>query len=139
MKIIVPSFGIRFMLPSFSLHKVPSPSHTPQSSNFFPESRTLSQPTFYRDESKCYNRSKFREKNSSRRKELAGFCIRYTNSQAVTDLHTSCHKGCRYQDVFALLFPSCCDKSGTSCYYLVTRLMTATDLLQAVRNKLLRT
>ena len=41
---------------------------------------------------------------------------------------------------------SCCDKSGTSCYHLVTRLMTVTDLLQvvpskliqAVRNKLLR-
>jgi hypothetical protein len=52
----------------------------------------------------------------------------------------------RYQDVFALLVPSCCDKSGTSCYPLVTRLMTVTDLLQvvptrliqAVRNKLLR-
>jgi hypothetical protein len=52
----------------------------------------------------------------------------------------------RYQDVFAMLFPSCCDKSGTSCYHLVTRLMTVTDLLQvvptrliqAVRNKLLR-
>jgi hypothetical protein len=52
----------------------------------------------------------------------------------------------RYQDVFALLVPSCCDKSGTSCYHLITRLMTVTDLLQivstrliqAVRNKLLR-
>jgi hypothetical protein len=52
----------------------------------------------------------------------------------------------RYQDVFALLVPSCCDKSGTSYYHLVTRLMTVTDLLQvvstrliqAVRNKLLR-
>jgi hypothetical protein len=47
--------------------------------------------------------------------------------------------------VFKLLVPSCCDKSGTSCYHLVTRLMTVTDLLQvvptrliqAVRNKLL--
>jgi non-homologous end joining protein Ku len=52
----------------------------------------------------------------------------------------------QYQDVFALLVPSCCDKSGTSCYHLVRRLMTVTDLLQvvptrliqAVRNKLLR-
>ena len=52
----------------------------------------------------------------------------------------------QFQDVFALLVPSCCDKSGTSCYHLVTRLMTVTDLLQvvptrliqAVRNKLLR-
>jgi hypothetical protein len=52
-----------------------------------------------------------------------------------------------YQDVlFALLVPICCVKSGTSCYHLVTRLMTVTDLLQvvptrliqAVRNKLLR-
>jgi hypothetical protein len=48
--------------------------------------------------------------------------------------------------VFALLVLSCCDKSGTSCYHLVTKLMTVTDLLQvvptkpiqAVRNKLLR-
>ena len=48
--------------------------------------------------------------------------------------------------MFALLVRSCCDKSGTSCYHLVTRLMTVTDLLQvvptrliqAVRNKLLR-
>ena len=48
--------------------------------------------------------------------------------------------------MFALLVPSCCDKSGTSCYHLATRLMTVTDLLQvvptrliqAVRNKLLR-
>jgi hypothetical protein len=52
----------------------------------------------------------------------------------------------RYQDVSPLLVPSCCDKSGTSWYHLVTRLMTVTDLLQvvptrliqAVRNKLLR-
>jgi hypothetical protein len=52
----------------------------------------------------------------------------------------------RYQDVFALLVPSRCDKFGTSCYHLVTRLMTVTDLLQVVptrliqdvRNKLLR-
>jgi hypothetical protein len=61
--------------------------------------------------------------------------------QVVTRLLSS-----RYQDVFALLVPSCCDKSGTSCYSLVTRLMTVADLLQvvptrliqAVRNKLLR-
>jgi hypothetical protein len=38
----------------------------------------------------------------------------------------------RYQDVFALLVPSCCDKCGTSCYHLVTRSMTVTDLLQVV-------
>jgi hypothetical protein len=61
--------------------------------------------------------------------------------QVVTRLLSS-----RYQDVFALLVLSCCDKSGTSCYHLVTRLMTVIDLLQvvatrlihAVRNKLLR-
>ena len=66
-------------------------------------------------------------------------------SQVVTDLQTSWLSS-RYQDVFALLVPSCCDKSGTSCYHLVTSLMTVTDLLQvvptrliqAVRNKLLR-
>ncbi len=61
--------------------------------------------------------------------------------QIVTRLLSS-----RYQDVFALFVPSCCDKSGTSCYHLVTRLITVTDLLQvvptrliiqAVRNKLL--
>jgi hypothetical protein len=61
--------------------------------------------------------------------------------QVVTRLLSS-----RYQDVFALLVPSCCDKSGTSCYHLVIGLMTVTDLLQviptrpiqAVCNKLLR-
>jgi hypothetical protein len=34
-----------------------------------------------------------------------------------------------YQDVFALLVPSCCDKSGTSCYHPVTRLIIRLDLL----------
>ena len=34
-----------------------------------------------------------------------------------------------YHDVFALLVPSCCVKSGTICYHLVTRLMMVTDLL----------
>ena len=43
----------------------------------------------------------------------------------------------QYQDVFALLVPSCCDKSGTSCYHLVTRLMTVTDLLQVVPTSLI--
>ena len=42
------------------------------------------------------------------------------NAQVVTDLQTSCIArllSSRYQDVFALLVPSCCDKSGTkSCY-----------------------
>jgi hypothetical protein len=64
----------------------------------------------------------------------------HISKQVVTRLLSS-----RYQDVFALLVPSCCDKPGTNCYHLVTRLMTVTDLLQvvptrliqAVRNKLL--
>jgi hypothetical protein len=52
----------------------------------------------------------------------------------------------RHHDVIAVLLPSRCDKSGTSCYYLFTRFMTVTNLLQvvptrliqAVRNRLLR-
>ena len=32
--------------------------------------------------------------------------------------------------------PSCCDKSGTSCYHIVTRLMMVTDLLQVVPTRL---
>ena len=48
--------------------------------------------------------------------------------------------------MFALLVPGCCDKSGITCYHLVTRLMMVTDslqlvptrLIQAVPNKLLR-
>ena len=36
--------------------------------------------------------------------------------------------------MFALFVPSCCDKSETSCYHLVTRLMTVTDLLQSCSN-----
>jgi hypothetical protein len=43
--------------------------------------------------------------------------------QVVTRLLSS-----RYQDVFVLLVPSCCDKSGTSYYHLVTRSMTVTEL-----------
>ena len=38
--------------------------------------------------------------------------------QVVTRLLSS-----RYQDVFALLVPSCCDKYDTSYYHLVTRSM----------------
>jgi hypothetical protein len=45
------------------------------------------------------------------------------NPQVDTDLHTSCNKvvvkptsGC-----VSLLVPSCCDKSGTCCYHLVTQ------------------
>ena len=55
------------------------------------------------------------------------------SAHVVTDLETSCNKvvvkpisACVR---FAMLLPSCCDKSGTSCYHLVTRLMTLTDLL----------
>jgi uncharacterized MnhB-related membrane protein len=40
--------------------------------------------------------------------------------------------------VSTLLVPSCCDKSGTSCYHLVTRLMTVTDLLQVVPTRLIQ-
>ena len=41
--------------------------------------------------------------------------------------------------MFALLVPSCSDKSGTSCYHFVTRLMSVTaDLLQVVPTKLLQ-
>ena len=40
--------------------------------------------------------------------------------------------------MFALLVPSCCDKSGTSCYHLVTRLMTVTDLIQVVPTRLIQ-
>jgi hypothetical protein len=61
--------------------------------------------------------------------------------QVVTRLLSS-----RYQDLFALLVPSCCDKSGTSCHHLVTRLMKVADfatsccnkIMQSDRNKLLR-
>ena len=48
----------------------------------------------------------------------------------------------RYQDVFALLVPSCCDKSGTSCHHLnvpSARLMTVTELLQVVPTSLIQT
>jgi hypothetical protein len=66
------------------------------------------------------------------------------SDQVVTDLWRLLSS--RYQNVFALLVPICCDKSGTSCYHLVTRSPTITDLLQvvptrliqAVRNKFLR-
>jgi hypothetical protein len=81
------------------------------------------------------------------RQEVRSFYTR-KNAQVVPDLQTSCNKVVvkPIQDVFTLLVLSCCDKSGTSCYHLVTRLMTVTDLLQvvptkpiqAVRNKLLR-
>jgi hypothetical protein len=40
--------------------------------------------------------------------------------------------------VFALLVASCCDKCGTSCYHLVTRLMTVTDLRQVVPTGLIQ-
>ena len=48
--------------------------------------------------------------------------------------------------MFAFIVPSCCDKSGTNCYHVVTKLMTVTDFIQVVPiqlihvvcNKLLR-
>ena len=39
--------------------------------------------------------------------------------------------------MFALLVPSYCDKFAASCYHLVTRLMTVTDLLEVVPARLL--
>ena len=64
------------------------------------------------------------------------------NAQFVADLQTSCNKvvvkpilGCVRT---VLIVPSVCDKSGTSCYHLVTWLMTVKDLLQ-VATRLLRT
>ena len=91
-------------------------------------------------------------KTACLRQPISHFCIMpYTHvkthellqicKQVVTRLLSR-----QYQDVFALLVPSCCDKSGTSCYHLVTRLMTVINLLQVVptrlvqgvRNKLLR-
>ena len=69
-------------------------------------------------------------------------CVGYTckKAQVVTDLQTVVTRllSNRYQDVFALLVPSCCDKSGTSCYHPVTRLMTVTDLLQVVPTRLIQ-
>ncbi len=38
------------------------------------------------------------------------------------------------------LLPSCCDKSGTSCYHdLVSRLMSVIDLVQVVPRRLIQT
>ena len=37
-----------------------------------------------------------------------------------------------------LLVPSCCDKSGTSCYQFFTKLMTVADLLQVVPTRLIQ-
>ena len=45
----------------------------------------------------------------------------------------------RYQDVFALLVPSCCDKSGTSCYHLVTRLMAEQTCYSVAPIRLIQT
>ena len=53
--------------------------------------------------------------------------------QVVTRLLSS-----RYKNVFALLVRNCCDKSGTSCSHVVTRLVTVTDLLQDVRRRLIQ-
>jgi hypothetical protein len=87
-------------------------------------------------------------KSNTKSSHKVAYCTRKTCKllqickQVVTRLLSN-----RYQDVFALLVPSCCAKSGTSCSHLVTRLITVTDLLlqvvpkrlkQAVRNKLLR-
>jgi hypothetical protein len=52
------------------------------------------------------------------------------NNKVVTLLLSS-----RYQDVFALLVRSSCDKPETRCYHLVTRLMTPTELVTSCSNK----
>lgn len=54
---ILPLFCVNFIFPALSLHEVPFPSQTPHRSNFFPESRTLSQPTFWIDWSKILDLS----------------------------------------------------------------------------------
>jgi hypothetical protein len=46
-------------------------------------------------------------------------------TQVVANLFTSCR-----HVVFALLFPSCCDKFATSCEQFVTSLMPLSDLSQ---------
>jgi hypothetical protein len=84
----------------------------------------------------------------SRRCVLSSVVTSRQIAQVVTDLQQAVTRllSSWYQDVFALLVPSCCDKSETSCYHLVTRLMMVTDflqvvpkrLIQSVRNKLLR-
>ena len=55
---------------------------------------------------------------------------------------TNCRAGFATENEFALLVSSCCNKSGTSCYHLVTRLMTITSPTscsnKTARNKLLR-
>ncbi len=53
-----------------------------------------------------------------KKRKLSEIC-----KQVVTRLLSS-----RYQDVFALFVPSCCDKSGTSGYHLVTRLINKSRL-----------
>ena len=53
---------------------------------------------------------------------------------------SSCNKVVRSQnqDVFARLVPSGCDKSETSCFHLITRLMMVTDLLLVVPARLMQ-
>ena len=57
-------------------------------------------------------------------------CKMYTrkNAQVVTDLQTSCNKVVVQIDI--RMYSHC--KSGTSCYHVVTRLMTVIDLQQVV-------
>ena len=42
-----------------------------------------------------------------------------------------------YQDVFALFVPSCCDKSGTSCYHLYYKVDDGNRLVTSCFNKTL--
>ena len=39
------------------------------------------------------------------------------------------------QDLFAQLVPSCCDKSGTSCYHLVIKIDDGNRLATSCYNK----
>ena len=60
--------------------------------------------------------------------------------QVVTDLKTKCNKVFA-KPISGRLRTACSrfgDKSGTSCYHLVTRLMTVTDLLQVVPTRLIQ-
>jgi hypothetical protein len=82
----------------------------------------------------CYVTRGYKYTNNWKSHKLLQIC-----KQVVTRLLSS-----RYQDVFALLVSSCCDKSGTSCYHIScyevddgNRLATSCST-KAVCNKLLR-
>ena len=70
------------------------------------------------------------------RQEVRSFYTR-KNAQVVPDLQTSCNKVVvkPIQDVFALLVPSCCDKSGTSCYQSFYKVDDGNRLATSCSNK----